>query len=114
MKNETLKNKLLNNLEEFGREKIEDGIRDSVYNMYNVILTYDEEMNLIVSEEEYTNNKILYNFKNREYNREFYEIIYKELNKDGDDFDYWFDNECCLDSEIETIYELVENTINEI
>ena len=114
MKNETLKNILLNNLEDYGREKIENGIRDSVYNMYDVILTYDEDMNLVITGEQDNYKDVLYNFRNANHNREFYEIIYKELNKAGDNFEDWFNNECCLDSEVETIYEIIENKINEI
>ena len=70
-------------------------------------------MNLKIDEST-TNNTILYNFKNSEYNREFYEIIYKELNKDEDDFENWFNNECCLDENINTYEEIILEKIEEI
>lgn len=113
MKNNELKTKLLKNIEKYGRGLIEECIRNSVDSSYDVLLSFDEDMNLKIDEST-TNNTILYNFKNSEYNREFYEIIYKELNKDEDDFENWFNNECCLDENINTYEEIILEKIEEI
>lgn len=121
MKNEALKNILLNNLEEFGREKIEDCIRASVYSDDDVNLVFlkNDEKLILFNEEQMNNNDciFLYNFGNSQgkwvYKESHYDFLESGETK-TEDFEKWFNNECCLDSEVETIYEIIENKINEI
>lgn len=118
MENKEVKNIIINALEEHGREKIEQGLRMAINSNDDVYLVVKENGTLeLFSEEQMKNNVCIFllNLGNHEGEWEYKEIHFDHLEMGltkTEDFDEWFDNECCLDSEVDTYYEIVEDKIN--
>ena len=126
MKKFELKTTLLNNLEENGRQIIEDSIRKYDGRGYDLVICYNEETGKISNEfieDEYNFYKeytILLNFGNCS-ESDFYQDyidIHDTLLENGEtdikDFEKWFDEECYLGYNIDTYYEIIENKIEEL
>ncbi len=114
-------NAILSDLDENGGNLIEEGLKGCNSSMYDLYLFYDENGKIHLGYDYYGNSKEneLYNFGNCQDEPHFhYEQIHNEFLKIGltktDDFETWFDEECCLDADVNTIYEIVENNIHEI
>lgn len=124
MKRYELKQILLNNLEEYGREIIEESIRSYGGN-YDLCIYFDEDGNISNGhiEDEYNffrNYTILYNFKHgneKEFFMEFedgHDLLLELDQTEEEDFEKWFENECDLDSTIDIYEEIIQDKIEEL
>lgn len=128
MKRYELKTTLLNELEENGRQIIEDSIRKYDGRGYDLVICYNEETGKISNEfieDEYNFYKeynILLNFGNcseSDFYADYRDIHYTWLENgdtDIEDFEEWFDEEFCFGDYyfIDTYYEIIENKIEEL
>ncbi len=106
-------------LETRGRDMIEEGLGKSLISIYDLHLYFDKDLRFQLGypwqvEDIYGSD--LFDFGRYDDGHDNkYRKIHEELIAGGEteliDFEEWFSNECCLDSEVDEIYKVVEEEL---